>query len=143
MTGFTVALAWELPSQPTYPEWEQVGTSNAEPEYGSSLKNRKDSNSSDPIQTIQLENSTLNQKLTHREQEANFKNHVRNYYEFLMNRYQNRFDKNLHENGQKSTDIIFPYSPEYNASKDFDAFTQYMVGSYFKPWFDSEQMSFT
>lgn len=143
LTGFTVALAWELPSKPTYPEWEQVGTSNAQPESSSSLKNRKDKNSSDSGQTNPLKNSAPNQDSTVRDQRMDFKNHVRNYYEFLKKRYGNQFDKNLHKNGQKSTDIILPYSPEYNASNDFDAFSQYMVESYFKPWIDSEQTRFT
>lgn len=143
LTGFTVALAWELPSKPTYPEWEQVGTSNAEPESSSSLKNPKDKNSSDPGQPNQLKNSAPHKNSTVRDQEMDFKNHVRNYYEFLKKRYQNRFDKTLLKNGQKAADIILPYSPEYNAANDFDAFTQYMVESYLKPWIASEQTRFT
>lgn len=143
MTGFTVALAWELPSQPTYSEWEQVGASDAYPKSLSSLKTRKDKNSSDPIQAMQSVNFVPSQESRLRDQEAVFRNHVRNYYEFLKNRYRNQFDKNLVKNGEKSTDMIFPYSPEYNASNHFDAFTQYMIGSYFEPWFDSKQRRFT
>lgn len=143
LTGMTVALAWELPSQPTYPEWEQVGTPNAEPESSSSMENQKYVNSSEPNQTIQSENSAPNQKSTRQDQEVDFKNHVRNYYEFLKNSYQNQFDKNLLKNREKSTDIIFPYSPDYNASNDFDAFAHYMIRSYFEPWFDWEQRRFT
>lgn len=146
MTGFTVALSWELPSQPTYPEWEQVGTSNADPEFSFSLKNRKDKNSPDPAQIIPSDNSASNltsKESTLRDQEANFKNHIRNYYEFLKHRYPNPFDKKLLKKGKNLTDIKFPYSPDYNASNNFDAFTQYMVGSYFEPLFDSEQRRFT
>lgn len=143
LSGFTVALAWELPSQPTYPDWEQMGTSHAYPESFSSSKTRKDKNSSDPIQTMQSKNLFPSQESRLRDEEAVFKNNVRNYYEFLKNGYRNQFDKNFVKNGVKSTEMKFPHSPEYSASNHFDAFTKYMIGSYFEPWFDSKQRSFT
>lgn len=70
---------------------------------------------------------------------SNFSNYIKNYSSFSQNRrkpdsyyFSNEHSSNPFNNGQH---IHPPFSSNYyNASKHYDAFTDYMMKNYFEPW---------
>lgn len=141
--GVIVSLAWALPDKPTYPNVELM-----EQYENASLKYRNDLNVTESLNPKgeSNRNSTgkRNQTLD------NFENYAWHYYKYLQNRQKtdsfyfgnlkqtkvNRDDN--HCNGNVNNKCHFIPSSTYNGSNDFDAFSNYMIETYFKPWFESD-----
>lgn len=145
VTGVTAALSWGLPDKPTYPDQELM----EKYENGALplLQYRKDENVTESNHNREiLVNSTpkyLDNNHSYYYKKSNFSNYIKNYdnlsqirrkpdsYYFAKDRSSTPFN-----NGHNIRPPIS--SNYYNTSKHYDAFTNYMMKNYFKPWIESD-----
>lgn len=148
-TGVIVALSWGLPDKPTYPEYELMESY----ENGSLplLENRNDRNITEFNRKGEINirtNITNNNKYPAK---SEFWSNAWNYYNLLQRRRkidsyyfkqvdglksdQSHDSNKLNGIDYDSVNVQPPYSPKFN---EYDAFTNYMIETYFKPWFESD-----
>lgn len=140
VTGVTAALAWGLPDKPTYPDQELM----EKYDNGSLplLQYRKDGNITESNHKGEIVvNSTPkylnNNNHTYYYRKTNFSNYIKNYNSFSQNRRKPASNTSFPFNN--GLNIRPPISSNYyNASKHYDAFTNYMMKNYFKPWIESD-----
>lgn len=153
-TGITVALAWNLPDKPTYPEHVY----NERIENGSSVnqmvqnKNDANSNITRPTYSKLSKSDVVNRIVNYAE--YYFRNRRPDSYYFGRNSsffnpcnnrscenhaYTNYYDLNDNKDGHnRETSVIRPpYSTSalYSANPSNDP--MYMIETYFKPWIES------
>lgn len=142
-TGVTAALAWELPSKPTYPEYELMQ------QYESGklplIEYRKDKNVTNSNSTGAINVSESNHTSNH--QSSNFLDEF--YKNSDLNRalwnYLQRRQPDSYYFGDSTNNYVYnytvhaPYAPNYDTYNHYTAFTEYLIDKYLKPSLNPNQ----
>lgn len=148
-TGVTCALAWGLPTTPSYPD---VDFAEKEDEVAVDENDRHDKNRTDTTVTNTIPSQAYNT--------SSIENMLWKYFNYLQHRRPDSYylenashcadgrcsyNKDTHTynytyggsatgSNSMSNQYPIPYSSDYDRYHKYEAFTKYMVQNYFKPW---------